>query len=175
MRSDHALFPALLLVAALAGCAAHPQAAKVPVSAEDPFSFHENLPRAKTVCREDALRALAEVGGLENADSASHADRLKAMTEKGWLSAAAAKEAQAAPLEAATRGQVAAVLCPMLHIKGGLSMRMESPWGASERYATRELVGLGLLPPGSSPDQPLSGMEFVRVLSFASRYQETHP
>jgi hypothetical protein len=168
MRSDLAAFLTVFGAAVLAGgCAAAPRTATpVAVKAGDPTTFWENLPRARTVSRGDALRAVAAFGGLP--EDAAHADRVAAMQGKGWL----AKDADTAPDAPATRGQVAAALCPILHIKGGLSMRLGFP---RERYATRELAGLGILPPGSTEDQPLSGLELTRALAFAARHQETQP
>lgn len=170
MRSKHALGSMLVAIAMLAGCqsAANRPAAPVPTTAGDAVSFWENLPAARLVRNEDALRALAEFGQLDKADSLTHAQRVKAMQSKGWLAADAAMPAESA----ATRGQVAAILCPMLKIKGGLSMRANAYWGVSQRYATRELVDLGIFPAASSPAQPLSGLDLLRTLSFAERHLE---
>ncbi len=174
MRSKHAFKHTfgftLVALAMLAGCQSESGRPGTPVAttAGEPVSFWENLPATRTVCGQDALRALSEFGKLDRADELGHAERIKAMQAKGWLKA----DAAIAPEAAITRGQVAAILCPMLGIKGGLSMRANSYWGVSERYATRELVDLGIFPPASSPAQTLSGLELLRTLSFAERQLE---
>lgn len=172
MRSENRLASFLLLAAALAGCQAAPRTATpVAVKAGDAVSFWEELPRAKVVSRADALRALAEFGAIPGADTADHAAHVQALKDKGWLAA----DAKAAPDAPATRGEIAAILCPLLKIRGGLSMRIDSFWGVRERYATRELAGLGILPTGSLPSQTISGIDLTRTLAFAAHHQETHP
>jgi hypothetical protein len=58
-------------------------------------------------------------------------------------------------------------LARALDVKGGLTMQL---FGASPRYATRELQHAGLFPP-SSPQQTFSGAEFLGIIGRAEDYQ----
>ena len=77
------------------------------------------------------------------------------------------------PAEAALqRGTLAVALAGMLKIKGGLTMRL---FGPTPRYATRELQYLNLLPP-SSPNQTVSGSEFLGVMGRVEDHERVaHP
>ena len=69
--------------------------------------------------------------------------------------------------EAATRGTLAVILVKALKIEGGVVMRV---FGASPRYAVRELRHVGLYPP-SSPHQTFSGAEFIGLIGRAEDFQ----
>jgi len=78
----------------------------------------------------------------------------------------------AQPDQAVDRGTVAVALCRGLKVRGGLVMSLT---GATPRYAVRELRTIGILPATSSPNQTLSGAEFVSVLAAAEDYQTGDP
>ena len=52
-------------------------------------------------------------------------------------------------------------------VEGGVMMRISK---GGSRYATRELVFLGILPQGSTENQSISGLDFVGVVSKAQDY-----
>jgi hypothetical protein len=64
---------------------------------------------------------------------------------------------------------LAQILCRILDIKGGVTMRLI---GAHPRYALRELTYMEIMPTNSSPQQGLSGIEFVGVINKAEAYSE---
>lgn len=99
--------------------------------------------------------------------SADYPARRQWLVEQGYLDGGFDRPGN----EAANRGTVAQVLCRMLGIDGGLSMRLLND---HPRYATRELVFLNLYEP-SSPQQGLSGIQFVEVLSRAEDFKENRP
>jgi hypothetical protein len=70
--------------------------------------------------------------------------------------------------EAINRGTLAVAIVRRLQIKGGLTLRLIGP---DPRYATRELVFMGLYPI-SSPNQTFSGTEFVGIIGKMEDYQE---
>ncbi len=94
-------------------------------------------------------------------------ERLLLLKSKGYLS----DSFNAPANQAVQRGTVAKVLCHILDIQGGLSMRLIGP---HPRYATRELVYLEVFPP-CSPNQSMSGIEFVDAISRSETYQEDRP
>ncbi|MFA7237383.1 MAG: hypothetical protein WC058_11005 [Phycisphaeraceae bacterium] len=73
--------------------------------------------------------------------------------------------------EAARRGTVAQIICRIKKIDGGLTMHV---LGANPRYATRELVYLRIMRPGTE-QQALSGMEFVGIVGKAQDYEGVIP
>jgi len=93
--------------------------------------------------------------------------RVQWLQDKGYL----ARDFDRPADETAARGTIAQVLCHVLEIEGGMTMRLLGP---HPRYATRELVYLDILPP-SSQQQGLSGIQFVGVISRAEAYQEGKP
>ncbi len=72
---------------------------------------------------------------------------------------------------AVDRGTLAVALDGMLGIRGGLTMQL---FGPSPRYALRAAEARGLFPP-SSPNQGLSGGEFVGVMQKAEEFQYGSP
>ena len=73
--------------------------------------------------------------------------------------------------EAARRGTVAQIICRIKKIDGGLTMHV---LGANPRYATRELVYLRIMHPGTE-QQALSGIEFVGIIGKAQDYEGVIP
>jgi hypothetical protein len=65
------------------------------------------------------------------------------------------------------RGQFAYMLCRVLDIKGGLTMRII---GTTERYALRELIYMDMMPRVNQAKY-VSGIEILGVLSRAERYR----
>lgn len=170
MASEHAaLFrsaPALLAAAlalSAAGCNTAPFGKVPPVVSAPDQEFWDRLPQAKRVSEDDASRALLEFAGVacKDAPDVRHAT----LQAHGWLAA----DDRARPDQPATAGRVAGVLCRMLQIRGGATMRVV---GVNARYATRELVHLGILPRDMQPGHQLSGAELTRILGLAERHRE---
>ncbi len=78
---------------------------------------------------------------------------------------------QGSPDDAVDRGTLAVALDQLLHIRGGLTMQL---FGSSPRYALRAAVDKGIFPP-SSPNQGLSGGEFVGVMQKAEEFEHGNP
>jgi hypothetical protein len=72
---------------------------------------------------------------------------------------------------AVSRGTLAVAIMRLVSLKGGVTTRI---FGASPRYAVRELMFVGLYPP-SSPNQTFSGSEFVGIIGRIEDYQRGNP
>lgn len=100
---------------------------------------------------------------LDETDPATdYAGRVQTLKDRGILPASFDRPAD----EGVTRGTLAVALCNALQIKGGVVMRV---FGASPRYAVRELRYLNIYPP-SSPHQTFRGNEFVYLIGRAEDY-----
>ncbi len=75
------------------------------------------------------------------------------------------------PDVAVRRGTLAVPLMRLAGLKGGVTTRI---FGTSPRYAVRELMFAGLYPP-STPNQVLSGAEFVGIIGRVEDYQRGNP
>src|SRR5205807_916243 len=73
--------------------------------------------------------------------------------------------------DAIERGTLAVALVKALDLKGGLTMRV---FGASPRYALRELVYRRIYPE-SSEQQLLSGAEFLGIMGRVEDFKEGDP
>jgi hypothetical protein len=73
--------------------------------------------------------------------------------------------------EAVDRGTLAVAIDRLVGIQGGVTMRL---FGPSPRYALRAAVDAGVFPK-SSPNQTLSGGEFVAIMQKAEEYQRGSP
>jgi hypothetical protein len=157
----------LACVASIAGCATPPTG--VPLDPQfaknDPESqieFWHALPERKLVTNDEAFHALLLfVDGEDSA--ADYEGRVGALKQKRMLPGGF----RGAPADALRRGTLAVALARALSIKGGLSMHL---FGATPRYAVRELQYAGVYPP-SSPQQTFSGPEFLGIIGRAEDYQ----
>lgn len=154
-----------LAVLAGAGC----ERARVEDSAVDRFpaasqelDYMEALGKQVVVTNDDALHGL--ITFADGADLCPDYDaRVKVAREKQWVG-----ESWNAPAdESATVGWMAVAGCRIAGVKGGLSMRL---FGPTPRYATRELVFMGVLPLRTD-NQSLSGSEFLDYLNRLGRIQ----
>ena len=73
--------------------------------------------------------------------------------------------------EALRRGTLAMAIVKVTDIHGGVMLTVLGP---TPRYATRELVYLGVYPP-SSPNQTLTGSEYVGIIGRLEDYQRGDP
>jgi len=124
--------------------------------------FWHELPRRSAVTNDEALHGLILFadGDDPNETYDQRAEYLKAL---GWLAGGFDEPANLAM----QRGTLAKALTHALEIEGGVMMQLT---GKSARYATRELVFLGIMPPGTE-QQVLSGYQYVGVISEAQDYQ----
>lgn len=161
----------MLLVVLLAGCqsarVAEPLASKLGGNDPDAqMEFWHQLAERPVTSNDDAFHGLLLY--LDGADpAADYAGRVRALKARGLLPAGFAQPAN----QAIDRGTLAVAISKALHIKGGWAMRA---FGATPRYATRELVYLDLYPP-SSPNQTFSGTEFLGIMGKFEDWQRQGP
>ncbi len=130
-------------------------------SAEQRSEFWYQLARIPVTSNDDAAHALLLfVDGKD--DAQDYAARMETLRAHGIIERAFEGESR----EAVRRGDLACTLTSILNIRGGLSMHL---LGNRERYAIRALEFRGLYPP-SSPQQTISGSEFVGILARAEDY-----
>ena len=162
---------ASLALAAVAGCAtAHvrdPLTRSLGASTPQVQSeFWYQLAKRPVASNDEAFHALLlYVDGKDAA--ADFTGRVAALSARHMLPNGFA----GSPDEAVDRGTLAVALDQMLHIRGGLTMQL---FGASPRYALRAAVDKGIFPP-SSPNQGLSGGEFVGVMQRAEEFEHGNP
>lgn len=168
-RPAHAcltLAAALGLVAAATGCARtmiseRARTDYAPADSMAEMDFWYSLPGRIAVSNDEALHALVL---LENSGRTPHGyeERVSYAKARGWVS-----ESWDEPAEAAVqRGTLARGIVQVCGIKGGVIMRV---FGPVPRYALRELVYLGIMPP-STENQTISGLDFLGVVSKAQDY-----
>jgi hypothetical protein len=128
--------------------------------------FWYQLGRQPIASNDEVFHALLlYVDGKDSA--ADYESRVKELKSRHLLPADFAGRSD----EAVNRGTVAVALDQMLHIQGGLTMRI---FGPSPRYALRAAVERGILPE-SSPNQGLSGGEFIGVMQKAEEFEHGDP
>ena len=155
----------------LCGCHAATSHVAQPLAPElsksDPdaqVEFWHALPERKAVSHDEAFHALLLFADGDD-KSADYAGRVEALKQRKMLPGGFSGAAG----EPVRRGTVAVALAQILTIRGGLTMHL---FGASPRYAVRELQYAGLFPP-SSPQQTFSGAEFLGIIGRAEDYQRT--
>ena len=158
---------ALLFASILGGC----QTAQVksPVtlkySDNDPdiqLNFWHELADRKVTCNDDAFHALLLfIDGKD--DAKTYDQRVSTLKSRGLLQESFNQPANLA----VTRGVLAVAIVKYAGIKGGWVTHV---FGPSPRYAVKELVYDGILPP-SSPQQTFSGSEFVGVIGALEDFQ----
>jgi hypothetical protein len=156
-----------VLLVGIGGCTA----ARVdrPLTAElgtdDPdtqLEFWHTLAQQPVTSNDDAFHGLLLF--LDGADPATdYAGRVDALKQRRLLPKGFSQPAE----QAVDRGTLAVALSRALEIRGGVVMALTGP---SPRYATKELVFLGIYPP-SSPNQTFSGTEYLGIIGKAEDYQ----
>ena len=127
------------------------------------LDFWHGLADRPIVSNNEMAHGLVELANRTD-PSETYDQRIAWLKSKGYLDSGFDGAADAS----AERGTVAQILCRVLNIKGGLTMRLI---GAHPRYALRELVYMEIMP-DSSPQQGLSGIEFVGIINKAEAYTE---
>ena len=98
---------------------------------------------------------------------ADYAARVNALKSRKMLP----RDFHEGPTDAADRGTLAVALVKVLKIDGGLTMRV---FGASPRYAVRALEYRDVFPT-SSPNQGISGAQFVGIMQKAEEFERGSP
>jgi hypothetical protein len=131
---------------------------------EAQLEFWHMLPQRKAVSNDEAFHALLLF--VDGQDAATDYDsRVQLLTQRKMLPSGFNESAG----QTLRRGTLAVALTQALSIQGGLTMRV---FGASPRYAVRELQYRGVYPP-SSPQQTFSGAEFLGIIGRAEDLQRT--
>jgi hypothetical protein len=126
------------------------------------LEFWHALAEQPVTSNDDAFHGLLLF--LDGTDpAADYAGRVAALKERRLLP----KGFDAPAEQAVDRGTLAVALSRALRIRGGVVMSLT---GATPRYATKELVFLGIFPQ-SSPNQTFSGTEYLGIIGKAEDYQ----
>jgi hypothetical protein len=152
----------------LAGCQTATVATPVDQKfhASDPDSqmdFWHSLADRPVTCNDDAFHALLLYADGKD-DAKDYDARVTALKDKGLLPPSFSEP----PNMAIERGVLAVAIVKLTGIKGGWVMHL---FGATPRYAVRELEYDGIYPP-SSPQQTFSGAEFVGIMGKLDDYQQ---
>ncbi|TVQ60742.1 MAG: hypothetical protein EA379_07530 [Phycisphaerales bacterium] len=125
------------------------------------LDFWHNLPGRSAVTNDEGLHGVLLFAKGEDT-TGSYEARVERLKEMGWLPSGFDEP----PDLAMQRGVLAKALAHMLDIEGGV---MYSITNKHPRYATRELVYLGLLGHGTE-QQVISGVDYVGAFSKAQDY-----
>ena len=131
-----------------------PLTTTLPVNASQTEFWHQLYDRP-LVSNDEAFHALLMYLDGKH-DGRDYAGRVAAMKARGLLPEGFDKPAD----EAIDKGTLGLALVRVLDLRGGLTMTLLGP---SERYAVRTLQHHGVYP-ASSPNQVLSGEEFVAII-----------
>ncbi len=129
---------------------------------ETQLEFWHTLAQQPVTSNDDAFHGLLLF--LDGTDPGpDYAARVETLKSRKLLPAGFNDPAE----RAVDRGTLAVALSRALKVRGGVVMSLT---GANPRYATKELVFLGIYPP-SSPNQVFSGSEFLGIIGKAEDYQ----
>lgn len=135
-------------------------------SDDDQMTFWHALANRPMVANDEAFHALLLFADGHDA-SENYQQRVDALKARKMLPRSFNADAD----RAITRGDLAVAIVGALNIKGGVMLHLT---GANARYATRELVYVGLYP-DSSEYQTFTGPQFVGLIGKAEDYQREHP
>ena len=156
----------IIAAAGIAGCSGMPQITDGQGGSREKVSqagFFYELADKPWCSADDAARGLLLL--LDGQDPCTNfQQRIEKLADRGLT----CKLWHLKPNEPITKGQVAYMICKALDIRGGLTMLL---FGPSDRYCYRELVWLGIMEPGTDY-QPMTGPEFVGVISAADEYRK---
>lgn len=94
--------------------------------------------------------------------SGSYQTRVERAKQRGWLDAGFDEPSDLAM----QRGTLARAITSLCGIEGGLWMHV---FGPTPRYATRELISMGMMAPGTE-QQSFTGREFIGIITKAQDY-----
>jgi hypothetical protein len=156
----------LVAIAAGAGCArttisTRAETGYVRGDLSGEMEFWYALPGRAAVSNDEGLHGLMLLENPE-APARTYEERVGYAKAQGWL-----PEGWEEPPELAIqRGRIASALVVITKLRGGVMMRLVGP---VPRYALREVIYAGLMPP-SSENQTISGDDFIAVISKAQDY-----
>lgn len=154
----------------LAGCAnpRHTPPAVDPATLSDD-AFTHYLAGAPVVTVDEAYRAMLILADGED-KSKTFAEREQELVSRGIASAAWKLQ----PDNVIDQGAVAAMVCRVLHLKGGINLIIFGSFGLGDRrYANRELIFREMLP--SAPDyMPVRGGTLLALTTKADAYMTEH-
>jgi hypothetical protein len=130
------------------------------------LDFWHGLAEQPIATNNDAMHGLIELAHGSDPHR-GYEQRVAWLKSQGLLATSFDRPAD----EAVTRGTVAQILCHVLEINGGITMRLIGP---HPRYAVRELVYLEIMRPGT-PQQALSGIQFVGIVGRAQDFDGRIP
>lgn len=125
------------------------------------LDFWHTLPGHSAVTNAQGFHGvLLFADGVDN--TGSYEARIEELKKRGWVEA----DFEEDPNMAMSRGALAKALAHAMDVKGGVMMQITH---TSPRYATRELLYLSIMPPGTD-QQVISGLDYVGVISKAQDY-----
>jgi len=158
---------AVLALVALGGCGGQAgivSSGPALSEGEDSAAYLDRLSSQQTVSEDDAMRGVLML--MDGKDAAgSFEQRVERLRQHGVVGERWDFQADR-PL---TRGRMAYMVHQACKLPGGVVLTLTGP---SERYCLRELQYRGFVAPGAYYN-PVSGMEFVAVLTRADAYLET--
>ncbi len=135
-----------------------PSLAEVHGSAAADAAFWDAVRSRSAVSNDEGFHGVLILADGED-PAADYAARVALLKERGWLDS----EFDEPAALAMQRGTLAKGLAHAIKLKGGV---MYSLTGPSPRYALRELVDRGVMPPGGTR-QAVGGGEFVGIVGKA--------
>jgi len=151
----------------LAGCeqpGIHSGAAATLAASEGSPAYLDRIASAKTVSENDAMRGILML--LDGEDkAATFQQRVNVLMSRKIVDPSWGFRADR-PI---TRGKLAYMTYQACHMTGGVTLTLTGP---SQRYCLLELQYLRMMTPGAMYT-PVSGMEFVAVLTRADHYLQT--
>lgn len=124
--------------------------------------FWDLLPTRSAVSNDEALHGLFLTADGEDRFQGYDARVAEAKSRK-WLPSSFNEPANMAM----QRGTLAVAVCVWTKVRGGVTMMVLGP---TQRYATRELVYLGIMQGNSTEWMSFSGLEYVAVIGRAQDY-----
>ncbi|MBS3733838.1 MAG: hypothetical protein KGY99_02820 [Phycisphaerae bacterium] len=132
------------------------------VDGDNSAAFLDRVADAKSVTLNDAVTGMCLLTGAEA--GGDFATRVRLLRGREVLAGGAVDAT--APV---TRGQLAYMVYQAADVPGGVILTLTGP---SERYCLRELQYRGMMTDGLA-NTPVSGMEYVAVLTRAKTYMQT--
>lgn len=161
------LTAAALCLAALGGCARTIVGSPLltdygPDDVGAEANFWDQLETRSAVTNDEGLHGLLLSADGEDRQGGYDA-RVNEAKRRGWLPRSFNEPGNMAM----QRGTLAVAVCKIAKIKGGAIMRVVGP---TQRYATRELVYVGIMQFNSTDLMSFSGLEYVAVLGRMQDY-----
>lgn len=125
------------------------------------LDFWHTLPGQSAVTNAQGLHGILLFADGTDA-TGSYEARVAELKSRGWVIESFDEPANMAM----SRGTMAKALAHAMDIKGGVMMQLTN---GSPRYATRELLYLAIMPPGTD-QQIISGLDYVGVISKSQDY-----